>query len=282
MSLFAKVFIAVNALLTLALTFLMATLLAQKSDYKAQFHMVFKQDQRAGEDLETRTKDFDSLTRLNRQENARKRNHAANLERTLTDTRGVVKSQGAALSKLRSEVSQLDSQWNALQSRWNKLKKLRSDLQRDTNLARIERDKAVENRRQLKNTRSSVDGEILKLQEKVNDLTKLVIDRGTATQKLVLLVDMIKERHPDLDIPEPTPQLDGKVKAISGDLVTLTLGRDAGVELGFAFTVIRGKVYIGRVVVNRVHKLTCIARIDKAMLAEGRKISVGDVVTTNK
>jgi len=94
---------------------MMATLLAQKSDYKAQFHMVFKQDQRAGEDLETRTKDFDSLTRLNRQENARKRNHAANLERTLTDTRGVVKSQGAALSKLRSEVKAQGAFWKVYQ-----------------------------------------------------------------------------------------------------------------------------------------------------------------------
>lgn len=281
MSMFAKICITLNLLLTAILIFLMATLLTQKADYKARYLAVFKEAKSAGEDLKRKSEDYDARIHHAQRTVTSKRRNRADLERLDKEDKQVLKEQSATLSKLRTEVSGLDSRWTALQTRYKNLLQRRTELQKQTKQAREERDKAVAQRRDLKNNRSSVDSEILKLQEKVNDLTKLVIERGARTQELQLLVEMIKERYPDLDIPVQIPLIDGKVKSLSGgDLITLTVGRDDGVELGYPFTVVRGKTYIGRVVVRKVYKETCIARIDKSMLAPGRKIRAGDVVTT--
>ncbi len=280
MSMFAKVFIVVNLLLTVALTFLMATLLAQKSDYKARWRVSFKEARVVTDELGSKTKDFNAQTRHKRLQMERKRINRTNLEVTYANIGKFATQQQASLSKLRSEVSALERSWGSLDGDHKRLVARRTGLQSQIKLAREQRETAVGQRKSLKSQRSTTDGEILKIQEQVNDQAKLVIKRALETQELVLLVEMIKERYPDLDIAEQIPLVKGKIKSIEGSMVTLTIGEVDGVEVGFPFTVYRGRAYIGRVVVETLLREKCVARIDTSMQSKN-KIMVGDTVTTD-
>jgi len=58
MSIFAKVFIVINLILTLALVFLMATLLAQKADYKHKANDALRKHIATKDELKSKEADF--------------------------------------------------------------------------------------------------------------------------------------------------------------------------------------------------------------------------------
>jgi hypothetical protein len=61
----------------------------------------------------------------------------------------------------------------------------------------------------------------------------------------------------------PPPKIDGQVLAADEDtkLVVLSVGFEQGVQVGYQFTIFRGNRFIARVIVEKVWKDACGARI---------------------
>jgi len=80
----------------------------------------------------------------------------------------------------------------------------------------------------------------------------------------------------------PVPAIDAKVAAFRDDpppgLVLLTVGSDDKVEKGFQFSIYRGAVFVGKVVVEKVLKDSCGCRV--LFVKEGERIQVGDAAAT--
>ncbi|MEZ0229500.1 MAG: hypothetical protein ACAI25_12795 [Planctomycetota bacterium] len=80
----------------------------------------------------------------------------------------------------------------------------------------------------------------------------------------------------------PVPAIDARVTAVKRDvqpgLVLLAAGSDDKVEKGFHFSVYRGSVFVGKVVVEKVLRDSCGCRV--LFTKEGESIQVGDAAAT--
>lgn len=280
MSLFARTLILINFCLTLALTLLMSVLLVQKADYRTHFRRAGARVQIGAAELKRARQDTRAQTRGLRRQIARRRRTLSSLSQTHAATRQLIGRQRQTQAALSPELAGLERSHTGLQQRVARINRRKAALERDLARARAERETAVANRGRLLQERSQADAQFLAQREKVNALRKAVIELADNTQQLRRIVEIIKEEHFGVEWVELVPPLDGLVQGVAGDLVRIDRGRDDGVEIGFPFSVVRGKTYIGYLRIVEVRKESATARIVKNMSPDGLTVRQGDRVTT--
>ena len=123
------------------------------------------------------------------------------------------------------------------------------------------------------------------LEDDISEITKEYSDVRNRLRDKLLLIAMVQEKGLDFSTllaGMPTKLIKSRVAAVKNDLspalIVIGVGSDDSVEIGYTFSVIRGKQFIAKLIVESVKPSYSACRIKFA--AEGQNIEPGDVVTT--
>ena len=280
MSLFAKVFIIINLVLALVMGVLLAALLVQRYDYKAQHSRAELLKSRAEDNL----KRFAASDAAEREQ---ARLAASRYDGLLTELTTEVKELEVTVKALEAEKRSVDSDVDILETsksdatskistlttQKETLDKSIADLEseRETALearktADTEREKLVENFHKLEDSRISHEQRLAKVRAKVEDHEALL--------------EAILRRFPETF--QPMVEIEGKVNLwdARSRIVVIDKGRDDQILLGGRILLQRGqKMFIGTARIEEVKKRTAHARI--LNLAAGRTPAAGDIFKTD-
>ncbi|MBI4612615.1 MAG: hypothetical protein HY720_03305 [Planctomycetes bacterium] len=283
MSVFAKIFIVLNLVLSVLFLGIASTVLTQRADYKRQLEEKVQELQRQTDTSTKREEDFrtrnDSLV-----EDIK--SYQASLE-GLQKENDSLKGDNLKLSRRLDQQALL---FNALQANFDSQKTVLDNVAKENArlnelITQEEKDLAEykDAMERAKNQAYVAMAEVQRLQEdglakdqQIRDITEQLNEFKSKIEHLKAQgIDV--ERLAEVKVPKP---LDGKVVAVNADvlLCMVNLGEKEGVEKGMVFTVYRGNSYIGQIVVDQVYPDMCSARIDPRFLKE--QMREGDDVTT--
>lgn len=283
MSVFAKIFIVINLVLSVVFLTVSSTVLTQRADYKRQLEEQVQKNteleakgKRREEDLTTRNlnlqediKSYQSQTESLLREISTLRGENLKLAKKFDQQHllfqalnGSFQSQTRMIEAITQQNSNLN-QVLALED--NKLSEFKDAMHRAKNQAYA----AMATNQGLQGQLRDKDQQISDLDEQLNEF-KSKIDH---LKDLGIKVEELTQ----VKVPPP---LDGKVVAFNEEvnLVMVNLGAKQGVEKGMIFTVHRGSTYVGQIVVEQVYPDMASARIDPRF--ENEQTREGDDVTT--
>jgi hypothetical protein len=281
MSKIANIFIVVNLVLSVFFLAVVATLLAQKWDYKQMYLELSyrsEQDKREFEndknDANKRTENFERyLSEAKKMASDYKEKHS-DLEKKYNDLKRTNDSYSASLANISSRMDDINkslTEKDTSIANLRKEKKQAEDSERD---ARKAKEESLDEQQRIELEFSNLKGE---LGEKEKMLQRTEKELWEAKQVIRIV------RESGIHIPsliKPAKALDGQISAVSPTvpLVMISLGNDDGVQKGYQFTIYRENRYIGRATVEEVYKDMCAARIIKEMTVQA--VQQGDKVTT--
>lgn len=285
MSLLARVLIIVQALLVMVYLGVSATLFQHRRDWRGSYYSL---KGRYGEMVKLAKREIGSVKAV-----FDKRKDFINLKND-------------EISKLKTEKDRAD---NELQARSQDLSRKTTDYQKllqDHNKFATANDTL---RNQIKSLRSDIDELQANLDENnrrrnvaetqvgrletittnlnsdIRDLSREFSEVQTRQRQKSLLIAMAEERgvsFATLVAGQPPKLVRGRVSAVKTDmdppLVVIDVGSDDGVEIGYPLSVFRGRLFVGKLIVERVESGVAACRVHFA--AEGQSIQPGDSITT--
>jgi hypothetical protein len=286
MSVFAKIFIVINLGLTLTLTGVMATMLAQKADHKRSYAQSVQELVTQRQSLKDARAQSDESTQRAKGELDR---HDSEIK-LLKD-----RIEANAQSKRQAEGRRVDLQKNIdiFTTDIKKLEKRKEDLSAE--LAKLDqrrrdattrRDQAVaardvalgsldERKREIATLERSIASLVTFTKEfddrriEIESLLKQARSKGISVEKLAEVVKKIGR------------QVTGTIDAVVDErfgVFTIDIGSDAEVEEGHELIVSRGDNYIGKVVVEEVTPRKSKVIVIRDSMVQGRTIQAGDTV----
>lgn len=283
MSTFAKMFVFLNLVLSIVYIGVAGTLLAQKVDYK--------------EKLRTQKKDYegeiaqkdDVINDLNSQiEDLKQAKNTANRKITsLTKTNEEYQEQvtewESKNGKLDERLGRLEDDFNTISQEIKEKDQANKQLRKENDELRASSDDAEKEKEQALDDKARLEEELSQAQNLMTALEKELKNTKEDLEESRILIDSARNAGVDFEaLYKPEAPIDGKVLAVSREvnLVMVSVGADDGVQKGYHFTVYRGSLYIGQVVVEDVFKDMCSARMKLETMAKGQEILEGDNVST--
>lgn len=283
MSTFAKMFVFVNLALSVVYIGVAGTLLAQKVDYKEQWKT---QKRDSDKEISIREQKVNELTSqledLKKEKATRSRDLAAAKKQNdeyrenitvLRDDNGKLDSRLANVEDNLKTISQEIKEKDEANKR---LRKENEDMRSKADDAEKEKEQALDDKARLEEELSQSKNLVTSLQKELNK-TKSDLEESK------ILIDSARSAGVDFEaIHSPEAPVDGKVMAVSNEvnLVMISVGADDGVKKGYHFTVYRGSLYIGQLIIEDVFKDMSSARMKLETMAKGQQILEGDNVST--
>ena len=283
MSVFAKIFIVINLVLSIVIVGVSGTLLTQKADYKTKYEEVVKVKNQINKVYNAQIKDLneqlearnDSIDALDAAAKKYKRlwdeqvTRVNDMTKELNHTKGLFENLAEAQDELNRQIEQAFNNNNALNR----------DLQaalRDVNEHKSASERA-------KNRQKEVEIALAQKEDSLHSLKAQLASQERELGSFKRTIELLQEAGVDVEriagggLP---PAVDTTVTAVNEEvgLVMLGIGREAGLRKGHDLTVYRGDQFVGRVVVEQVYNDMSSARIDRKYLVD--KVQVGDNVTT--
>lgn len=172
MSLFAKVFIVINLILTLVLVFFMATLLGQKADYKVRSLDAFRQQNETTLELKRKKEDFEmqvlNLGNLVRSTMAASNEETSKREQAETQ----IKRSDVDADSLSKEISRLEELKKTLDRNLADSKTQKAATDGQLTKSQQERDTHKGKERDAVQNLEQVETELRQLKERVEGLKK--------------------------------------------------------------------------------------------------------------
>ncbi|MFN7182407.1 MAG: hypothetical protein ACK4NF_07005 [Planctomycetota bacterium] len=258
-----------------------ATLFSYRVNYKALFEKEQKAHKETAKNLEEQIKELEKkigdIQNLYTASEFEKQMFKEKYE-TVND---LLKKNKEDYSLLNKSHAKLMEEFTSLQGELKRLQEDNKNLQQTIQTEKSEREKfemlyAQELEKNL--ALSERQGQI---EQENAELSKMLVDKTKENEELKEKIQKVKE----LEIPIPEiaikkKAIDGIVTAVSNkvNLILISVGQEAGVEIGDQFTVYRRDNYIGKVIIEKVWKDGAAGRSIKDL--EKEKIQQGDRVTT--
>ncbi len=185
------------------------------------------------------------------------------LDRSLTESE---QKLSALLATHGVDSQSLNSNTNRLTALTEQVEKLRAE-NRDAQLARDEEFLRVV---ALTDELNQANGTKIRLEERGKQLA------GQVTQLThILKVNGIAMDYPPKNEP---PKLYGRVKAVKGDLIEISIGMDDGLKEGHELDIYRDTKYVGRVIIRKVTPDASVGQIIPKFMQD--RVREQDNVTT--
>lgn len=262
MSTLSKVFVILVFMISLVWTGIIATLFAQRVDWKDKFvkevnhhfqtQEIKNAEIRAGqveaENLRTYVEVMEAKNDQLGIELASGNSKQREIQRQLDFTKGLLVKLQAAQDVL---SRQLEVQLAQIGDLMVKVEEFREKLSRAVN----ERTTAIT---ELQYARQEAE----RLSKDISELETRHLTLAKDHHRLEQTITRLNEIGVRTDV-EPRKPLDGKVTAVAIEigLVVLSIGRDAGVMSGDEFTVYRGDMFVSKIVIDRVDRSWSAGRI---------------------
>lgn len=286
MSVVAKVFIVVVALLSLVFLGVSATLYSYRTDWRmATLHLQQQYQrmvQQKNETIRAQEQQVESLSRflqVRDSENQQIRDQIDDLGSGLAQS----EARLAAAQQQNSIIMQQNSTLlETLARKDQDIASLREEVRRQgTELAQANEDK-----RTAQQQVARLMSQLGETEQHLGELRTLYETNRRRLADLQLVVDALNAAGVPISLlvvgSPPTPPVDGIVMAVKTDidpnLVLLSVGADDNVQVGFVFTVYRGGTFVGQVIVDRVLPDVSACRV--MFTAEGQSIREGDSAAT--
>lgn len=285
MSLLAKVFVVIQAILVMVYLGMTSALYQHRRDWRTSY---MKLKHRYSTAVSRGQKEIDALRNFVKAKNelvTAKEREVRSLKSRL-DT--AISTAQRNANRLRAESIRADKESgraDALLASNNKLVSSNSKL--ETRKKELEAALKIAGRRM-----STAEGQVARLsnlttslEQDIASLRKVYAKDRKKLREKELLIAMAESQGVNFAtlLPgPPVPAIDGKVVAIKADikpqLVLLSVGSDDRVEQGFRFSIYRKSKFIGKVIVERVLRDSAGCRV--LFTAEGSEIKQGDSAAT--
>lgn len=286
MSVFAKIFIVINLGLTLTLTGVMATMLAQKADHKRSYAQSVQELVTQRQSLKDARAQSDESTQRAKGELDRHDSEIKLLkDRIEANTQSKRQAEGRRVDLQKNidifttDIKKLEKRKEDLSAELAKLDQRRRDATTRRDQAVAARDVALgsldERKREIATLERSIASLVTFTKEfddrriEIESLLKQARSKGISVEKLAEVVKKIGR------------QVTGTIDAVVDErfgVFTIDIGSDAEVEEGHELIVSRGDNYIGKVVVEEVTPRKSKVIVIRDSMVQGRTIQAGDTV----
>lgn len=286
MSLLAKIFVVVITVLSLVFLGVEATLFYHHNDWRLAYERLQGRMKIVAEEKQA---EIEKLGGTNKDlEKSRD-----SIQATLEQIRVASKAASDALGEKAAELNRLAAQHATLEATHKS--QTDSVMGKDKDLAaqRQEIARLTESLHTAQGEKELAEAQVARVTSmKValeKDLAEVRKDFTATKQKLIdaqLVMDELERSGVPISTivinHKPLPPIRGKVAGVRTEvnpaLVLITVGKDDHVEKGFPFTVYRGNVFIGKIVVEKVMADSAGCRL--LLPAPGQTIKAGDDVAT--
>ena len=285
MSPLAKILIVVQALLVMSYLGVSSTLYQHRNDWRRSFISL------KGRYTKTAKRASEEISSL--RNTLKERNEFINLKEVeIGDLSKELKRAEADFTSKDQELARKTSEFDRLQQANTSLSTTNGTLNNTLESKRSSRDdleaRLNENirRRQIAESQASrLQSETRRLVADLKGLNKNYSEVHDRLREKSLLIAMAEERGVNfatLLAGPPANLVRGRVAVVKSDmdpaLVLVDIGEDSGVEIGYPLSVYRGKVFVGKLIVEHVESTASACRV--LYVAEGQAMQPGDSVTT--
>lgn len=285
MTIMAKVFIIIQALLVMVYLGASSALYQHRRDWRGAYLQLkeryFKAASRAALDvkfLERKTveqdqkiteKDRELVSLKTKLDSVLNDYQSKSQERINVDSEFVQTKEEN--TKLSGRIDSLSTEIQGLETRQGELKRNLDELRQQRETAEAQVARLIAQKFNQEKDLSELRKEYAETRRELRDKEVLI---ALAADKGINIVNL-------LDGP-PVPLVRGAVEAVKADiepaLVLIDVGTQDEVEEGYRFAVYRDGSYIGRLIVERIVNNKAACRVD--FTVEGQTVQVGDRVTT--
>ncbi|MEZ6186401.1 MAG: hypothetical protein R3F62_15500 [Planctomycetota bacterium] len=285
MSLLAKIFVVIQAVLVMVYLGMSATLYQHRREWRTSYAQLKHRHETAMGRAQKEIRGRDTLLSARNDLIAAKeteiRDYKNKANEALASMQDAKSERDKARQMVQDEKRANDTLNKRLQSVDSELSKTRSDLERLGNEFTL----ATRRREVAEGQVARLTALVTNLEQDNSDLRGEFASTRRKLKEAETMIAMAQEAGFDWEatLPSaPVPVIRGKVVAVKSDvsppLVVLDVGSDAKVRPGYAFSIHRNGKYKGRVIVERTLRDMASCRVEFA--AEGAQISAGDDAAT--
>jgi len=285
MSLLAKIFVVIQAILVMVYLGMSATLYQHRREWRTSYAQLKHRHETAMGRAQREIRGRDTLLQARNDLIANKEKEVRSFKDEATKAYQAMQDARSERDKARQAV---DSKERQIDTHVKEIESLRAQLSQKTDdFERLSNEFTLATRR-----REVAEGQVARLTALVTNLEQdngdLRGEFASTRRKLKeaeTMISMAQEAGFDWEatLPSaPVPAIRGKVVAVKRDvdppLVVLDVGSDDKVRPGYAFSIHQNGRYKGRVIVERTLRDMASCRVE--FVAEGGSISAGDEAAT--
>ena len=285
MSLLAKVFVVMQAVLVMVYLGMTASLYQHRRDWrtsymklKGRYSLAVSRAQKEVDALRNFVKAKNELVEAKEREVRSLKTQVDQAFQTSQRNANLFQQKSTEFQRLQEDFQSLSTRLDQAMQNNNRLQDRKNELEGLLDTATTRREVAEGQVARLTNLTTSLEGDLGNLRQTFATTRKALRDKE-------LLISMAESQGFNFEtlIPgPPVPAIDGKVVAVKSDisppLVLLSVGADDKVQQGFQFSVYRGSTFVGKVVVERVLRDSAGCRV--LFTADGQDIQSGDSAAT--
>lgn len=274
MSSMAKIFVVVNLVLGVAVFGSAATLLGAQDDYKREFEKCNTQSEevRAAKDKEInnlRKREGEAVAKAS-QADARANNAEAEAEQRKTE----LAAAKAANEKLSATVEGLSGNLTALTEINGKFQTAVEQATQEAQQATQDKLNYLKKFENETRARAQCEQTVSDLQEQIAELRAQLGDCQKKLRELEFENGQLRKvAGPIVGGGEGPP---GRVTAVKGNLVTISVGSEDGVRRGDVYHIRRGSDYVGQITITNVYKGLSVGEFDDRFVGPGGSPQNGD------
>jgi chromosome segregation ATPase len=280
MSVIAKILIVLNLVLAVVFLGASATFLGQQESFKKKYDDLKIASAAEIDDLKAAR---DGALRTARDQETL----AGQRQAEITELQGIAQAKEADYTQITERYNTLLGQYERLSQTYKDTVALNDNLTKEKNALINEKDAALSAKRDAISAQNAaeteqkrLEGELETIQMDKSELAKRMTELADEHESQTILLEAYVEKFGSLaDVMNP-PTIKARVTAVDNNLniVMLSVGRDDGVKVGFAFTVYRDNEYIGKVIIDKVEADYASGYSVKEL--EQGAVQVGDSATT--
>lgn len=285
MSLLAKIFIVIQAVLVMTYLGMSGALYQQRRDWRTSYQQLKGRYSTAVARAQKEIRALRSYVKAKDDLISSKEREVRSLKTQLDHALQEAQQAKQLFENKRAEFTQLQNNFDGLNRNFadaqKEIAKLRSDLDERT----TQRDIAVKRREAAEGQVARLTALTTSLETDLGDLRKTFADTRRSLRDKELLISMAEAAGVNFELlvpGPPVPAIDGTVTAVKTDvdppLVLLSVGANEKVERGYQFSIYRGNQFVGKVVVEKVLNNGAGCRL--LFTAEGATVQAGDRAAT--
>jgi myosin heavy subunit len=276
-------FVFLNLVLSIVYIGIAGTLLAQKVDYKEKWKTQKKENDKEISMRDQKIADVTAQLEDLKKEKATRSRELATAKKTNDDYREQTSllqeengKQDARLANVEDNLKTISQEIKEKDEANKRLRKENEEMRGKADDAEKEKEQALDDKARLEEEMSQAKNLITSLEKELNK-------SKSDLEESKILIDSARSAGVDFEaIHSPEAPVDGKVMTVSNEvnLVMISVGADDGVKKGYHFTVYRGSLYIGQIVIEDVFKDMSSARMKLETMAKSQQVLEGDNVST--
>ena len=285
MSLLAKIFIVIQAVLVMVYLGMSATLYQHRRDWRTSYQQLKTRYSTAVSRAQKEIRALRSYVKAKDDLISSKEREVRSLKTQLDVALQEAQQAKQLFENKRAEFNQLNTNFEGLSRRFGEAQTEITNLRNTVDERTTQRDIAVKRRESAEGQVARLTALTTSLESDLGDLRKEFTSTRRDLRDKELLISMAEAAGVNFELlvpGPPVPAIDGMVVAVKTDvdppLVLLSVGADDKVERGYHFSIYRNNQFVGKVVVEKVLRDGAGCRL--LFAAEGQSVQPGDKAAT--